>query len=355
MDKPQLEDSGESVSDDSTQTDDSDSTPDPDSSVPEEDTDDADRDPEAEGTEIEPDLNVEGSSPTLRVVPSQSNQFHDLSCTGLPDSDDGTGQWRWRVNGTPTEHTGAVLSAEHTRAGQRWSCEYLASDGTTHRGTRRLNTGFTDITTSYEHACGVVPAQRDLPGDVVCWGELGGERWSRSGEFVSIHLEGESYVCALDADGQASCWNHQSDFQTPEEELSTIQMDDSFACGVQPDGAAVCWVMALDHPSVPLTVWRSTDADPALRFSHIIPHKDLAGSRMACGILAETGEVSCRDPQAAWVEVESGLETDGLDERFIDISGGHYSICAVTDRGDVHCFDGEKEVLETGGLAQLSV
>jgi hypothetical protein len=126
-------------------------------------------------------------------------------------------------------------------------------------------------------------------------------------------------MCALDADGNASCWGCANDDQ-PAGRFLALDLEYYHACGVTTGGEGLCWSWGPGAPAEALVVpdgeWVAVDA----------------GGDGTC-FLSTSGTVECSGGQEAG-EDSGPWDPDGVG---LDVSTGANMSCAVVD-GAARCY-----------------
>ncbi len=181
-------------------------------------------------------------------------------------------------------------------------------------------------------------------GTIACWG-YGEEALDvPAGSFASV-VAGGQRACALDAQGEATCWRYVEGetindiemeiSETPDgsfEDIATyFDLDhirqDSHLCGLRPSGQIECWT---DEEGV--EAWEA----PGGTFAKLSD-----GGGIACGIRAN-GHLECWGPD--WLG-----EIDIPEGEFVTASSGAAHVCGLTSDGTVVCTGNDQTVSVCSG------
>jgi len=173
---------------------------------------------------------------------------------------------------------------------------------------------------------------------VVCWGDN-----SRGQSQVPAELEPDRFIqvvagglftCALRMDGHVVCWgdNTLGQASPPEDQVfEWISAGGEHACGLRASGEVVCWgrsMAALDErfqSQVPQTAPVDTARQSSVRFVEVS-----CGEQSTCA-LTDAGRAIC------WGDNAYG-QLDAPDEVFVEVSVGWHHACGVTHDRRVICW-----------------
>ena len=200
---------------------------------------------------------------------------------------------------------------------------------------------FRQISAGLNFACGI-----RANGAIACWGRNNmGQASPPDGRFDEI-TAGRAHACALN-NGALTCWgrNFPDGAETIQEVplLSAIQAGYGGTCGLTPDADMACWISGLRE----LAITPGPFADIGIGLHH------------ACAIRVD-GSAFCRE------NIEKSKDYSGRSlpppTKFIQISGGWYHACGITETSDIECWGsyvpgepGERLSAPEGKFAALAI
>ena len=236
-----------------------------------------------------------GTRDHIPAAPPERERFESLS-TGFPDC-------ALRSDGSSVCWTRYRTGPETSPTGER----------------------FTSISSSSLHACAL-----RTDGAAACWGE---DRFGQSSPPSGFNLteqligpqppigltsisSGSYHTCALDLNGEVSCWGPNWWKGRFSDRLSSISSGYAHACGLRQDGTIVCRGSNDEGQSSP-------------------PDENLvsitSGFYHSCG-LRDDGTVAC------WGKNSSGQASPPAGQTFDSISSGGSHVCALRSSGAAVCW-----------------
>lgn len=214
---------------------------------------------------------------------------HTLQCWGSPAPLPGGEliNLRWRQHLCGLDGDGMLHCAKDTRGDD---LSYLPREP------------LVDFAEGSFHGCGI----RKADGTIVCWAQEKEDQVSPpEGSFRQV-TSGVGFSCALDHEGQATCFGPEAPAHTPTDRFETLSAGLSQVCGVLADGRLACWGPA----HVP----------PVGQFAH------LSCRNWRCCAIASDATLTC------WGEPLAGGPPPGAFE-VIDVAPDH--ACASGQAGTV--------------------
>jgi len=190
-------------------------------------------------------------------------------------------------------------------------------------------------------ACGI----RRTDGSMICWGSRSPEGISSvpAESDIDAVRPGSSHACAVDADGNLTCWGEDTGVGRVEKTPS----DGSFvepcvagqrSCGLRTSGRVACWGLGEDPDS---------------------PIPDFA--TISCGGAGECG-LTTRSEMKCWRNDVGRQDTFPPDGDWAELSVGAHHVCGVAGSGDaVECWgtsiqkDEPLNPPDGGGLSDIDV
>jgi len=166
--------------------------------------------------------------------------------------------------------------------------------------------GWSHISANGNNTCGTL-----TNGELLCVGPAFSVGAPPAGAYKSIAV-GLDYGCALDFDGQISCWGSLP--APPSSEYLLVAAGDGHMCGLLPSLEAECWGGTLGPPA----------AGPFRLISR--------GGDHACGVLLDSSVVCWGDDSFGQI---SGAP---VDTSFIEIAGGGEHTCGIRSDGIIVCW-----------------
>ena len=210
---------------------------------------------------------------------------------------------------------------------------------------------FTQITAGKHHACGL---QAD--GTALCWGRnISGALELPGGNLTLRRISaGLNFTCGLRIDGAIACWgeNNHGQASPPVGRFDEIAVGRDNACALK-DSALICWGKAFSDgaeivqevpplssiqagygftcgltPNSDMACWRNHYSELTITPG---PFTDIGlGFRHACAIRVD-GSVFCEG-------VHYSQRSQPPPTKFVQISGGWYHACGITETSDIECW-----------------
>ena len=172
---------------------------------------------------------------------------------------------------------------------------------------------FTQITAGKWHACGL---QND--GTALCWGSnVSGSLEIPDGYRTLSQIDaGLNFTCGLREDGAIACWgqNNMGQSSPPDGRFDEIAVGSAHACALD-EGALVCWGRGFPNGAETIQ-----DIPPLSAIQ--------AGGRFTCGLTSDA-DMACLSTVDSELAITPGP--------FIDIGTGLHHVCAIRNDGSVFC------------------
>ena len=211
---------------------------------------------------------------------------------------------------------------------------------------------FTQIAAGKWHACGL---QAD--GTALCWGRNISDSLKIPGGNLTLSRisAGLNFTCALSEDSAIACWgeNNKGQASPPNGKYDEIAAGHSHACALD-EGALICWgntfpdgaetiqevppLLAIQAggnftcgltPNADMACWDNRHKRLAISPG---PFTDIGvGLHLACAMRV-SGSVSCK------VEKHYSQRSHPPSTKFVQIAGGWYHACGITESSDIECW-----------------
>lgn len=228
---------------------------------------------------------------------------------------------------------------------------------------------FADVDGGYGLSCAL-----DLDGQPSCWGiAAGGEVPPPSGPLYGLSV-GHYTACALDGIGSARCWGFEDDVMKhpPDHIFVQLSVGGDGACGVDRQGSVRCWgeqELVKNAPQMgvftqvsvgegfacarethgSLACWSGSEV--ALEAPDLDVLDVAVHGRFACARRTVDRDIECWGDKTAWVVAPRPGK-----HRWVSV--GADAGCTVTDSGELDCFGanpfGELAVPQPGGALSIA-
>ncbi|MFT4978244.1 MAG: alpha-tubulin suppressor-like RCC1 family protein, partial [Myxococcota bacterium] len=283
------------------------------------------------------------------------------------------------AGGTYQYYDGVLFYFDGPLSSKSWDADYLdisvgrymvcalVTDGTIECALRQFNWPFGTpsgddyfaLDSALYHSCALRDPDGDGLGEVVCWGSEYYGEVTDTPEDTDLVAVSTGYFssCAIDVDGDLSCWGSTASFElaSAEPDVGLLALGSEFACTIHESGQLLCMDLhgseTLDTPvGQTASVWMGSDHGCALSTrgdldcfgddaaGQASPPSDLptptwvaVGGEHTCSF-DEAGELEC------WGRDDDGQASPDLDQPAMSLAAGRRHSCAVDVEGAVTCW-----------------